>query len=57
VLQHAGAHIVDGPADGNVYTLGFARPPRSSAALGERVAALRANPAVLFAEPVQQGVR
>jgi hypothetical protein len=57
VLQHAGAHIIDGPADGNVYTLGFARPPRSRVALEQRVAALRANPAVLFAEPVQEDVR
>ncbi len=56
VLQGAGAHIVDGPADGNVYTLGFALPPHSRAALEKRVAALRANTAVLFAEPVQQGV-
>lgn len=57
VLQGAGAHIVDGPADGNVYTLGFARPPHSRAALEQRAAVLRANPAVLFAEPVQEGVR
>ncbi|HEV2442150.1 MAG TPA: zf-HC2 domain-containing protein [Steroidobacteraceae bacterium] len=57
LLQGAGAHIIDGPADGNVYTLGFAPPPGSSAALEKRVAALRANPAVLFAEPVQEGVR
>ena len=57
VLQGAGAHIIDGPADGNVYTLGFASPPPSPVALENRVAALRANPAVLFAEPVQHGVR
>ena len=57
VLQGAGAHIIDGPADGNVYTLGFAPPPDSAAALGQRIAALRANPAILFAEPVQEGVR
>lgn len=57
LLQRAGAHIIDGPADGNVYTLGFASPPGSPAALEKRVAALRANPAVLFAEPVQDGVR
>jgi hypothetical protein len=56
VLQGAGAHIIDGPADGNVYTLGFA-PPDSPAALGKRIADLRANPAILFAEPVQEGVR
>jgi hypothetical protein len=57
VLQGAGAHIIDGPADGDVYTLGFAPPPRSRAALHQRIAALRANSAVLFAEPVQDGVR
>lgn len=57
VLQGAGAHIIDGPADGNVYTLGFAPPPGSPAALEKRIAALRANPAILFAEPVQDGVR
>jgi hypothetical protein len=57
VLQGAGAHIIDGPADGDVYTLGFSPPPGSPAALAQRIAALRANPAVLFAEPVQDGVR
>ncbi|HEV7137107.1 MAG TPA: hypothetical protein VGN43_10775 [Steroidobacteraceae bacterium] len=57
VLQGAGAHIIDGPADGDVYTLGFNPAPASSAALERRIAALRANPAVLFAEPVQHGVR
>ena len=56
VLQSAGAHIIDGPADGNVYTLGFAHTSGSRAALAKRIAALRANPAVLFAEPVQDGV-
>ena len=57
VLQAAGANIIDGPADGNVYTLRFMRPPGSRAALEKRIAALRANPSVLFAEPVQNGVR
>jgi hypothetical protein len=57
VLQVAGAHIIDGPADGNVYTLGFAPPPDSPAALEKRITALRANPAILFAQPVQAGVR
>jgi len=56
LLQKVGAHIIDGPADGDVYTLGFAQPPDSSAALDARVAALRASSAVLFAEPVQNGV-
>ena len=55
LLQGVGAHIIDGPADGNVYTLGFAQPPHSRAALGRRMEALRANPSVLFAEPVQDG--
>jgi hypothetical protein len=57
VLQAAGAHIIDGPADGNVYTLGFARATGSRAALAQQIAALRTNPAILFAEPVQEGVR
>jgi hypothetical protein len=57
VLQSAGAHIIDGPADGNVYTLGFAQTAGSRPALAKRIAALRANPAILFAEPVQEGVR
>ncbi|MFZ0499520.1 MAG: zf-HC2 domain-containing protein [Steroidobacteraceae bacterium] len=57
LLQGAGAHIIDGPGDGNVYTLGFAPPLDSPAALGKRITSLRANPAVLFAEPVQEGVR
>ena len=56
VLQSTGAHIIDGPADGNVYTLGFAVTSGSRAALTQRVAALRTNPAILFAEPVQEGV-
>ncbi|HEY2035957.1 MAG TPA: zf-HC2 domain-containing protein [Steroidobacteraceae bacterium] len=57
VLQAAGAHIIDGPADGNVYTLGFARGTSSRAALAQQITALRTNPAILFAEPVQEGVR
>lgn len=57
VLRDADAHIIDGPAAGGVYTLGFSPPPESSTALAQRIAALRANPSVLFAEPVQVGVR
>ncbi|MDE2450433.1 MAG: hypothetical protein KGO22_15775 [Gammaproteobacteria bacterium] len=57
VLNGVGAHIIDGPADGDVYTLGFAQPPDSAAALEKRIAVLRGNPVVLFAEPVQDGVR
>ncbi|MGH8170844.1 MAG: anti-sigma factor family protein [Steroidobacteraceae bacterium] len=49
VLQQTRAQIIDGPADGDVYTLRLASP--------KQIAALRANPAVLFAEPVQKGVR
>ncbi len=56
LLRKVGARIIDGPADGDVYTLEFAQPPGSSAALDPRVARLRASPAVLFAEPVQKGV-
>lgn len=56
LLQDAGASIIDGPADGNVYTLTFTHPPGSRATLERRIAALRANPSVLFAEPVQSGV-
>jgi hypothetical protein len=57
VLQSVSAHIIDGPADGNVYTLGFARATGSRAAVAQRIGALRANPSILFAEPVQKGVR
>jgi hypothetical protein len=57
ILQGAGAHIIDGPADGDIYTLGFSPPPGSPAALAQRITALRANPAILFAEPIQDGVR
>lgn len=57
LLGGVGAHIIDGPADGGVYTLGFSPPPDSPAALGRRIAALRTNSAVLLAEPIQGGVR
>lgn len=57
LLQELGARIIDGPADGDVYTLGFTQSLDSRAPLEQRIAALRANPAVLFAEPVQDGVR
>ena len=57
LLHGVDAHIIDGPADGNVYTLGFAPAPGSSGALAKRIATLRADPAILFAEPVQNGVR
>lgn len=57
VLRGAGARIIDGPTAENVYTLGFARPPDSSAELQQRIDALRADSAVLFAEPVPARVR
>jgi hypothetical protein len=57
LLQGVGAHIIDGPADGDVYTLVFAPSQEARAEAAKRIAALRANPAVLFAEPVQDGVR
>lgn len=57
LLQGVGAHIIDGPTDGGAYTLGFEQAPESRAMLGKRIAALRANRAVLFVEPVQEGVR
>ena len=44
---------MDGPTDANVYTLGFARSVVSVDALDERIAMLRADPNVLFAEPVE----
>lgn len=57
LLQGVGAHIIDGPTDGGAYTLGFEHSPGSTAVLEKRIATLRANQAVLFVEPVQEGVR
>lgn len=57
LLQGVGAHVIDGPSDGDAYTLGFEQAPESRAMLEKRIAALRANEGVLFAEPVQEGVR
>ncbi|GEM_PF-274182 len=51
LLQSVGAHIVDGPTEAHVYTLGFAEVPSSGRALDARIAALHADPDVLFAEP------
>lgn len=53
LLRVVGAHIVDGPSEAHVYTLGFVKPVASRAALDERIAALRADPNVLFAEPAE----
>jgi anti-sigma factor RsiW len=52
ILQKAGAHIIDGPTDSNVYTLGFAGRGVTAAAADRRLAGLRANTDVLFAEPL-----
>jgi hypothetical protein len=52
ILHKAGAHIIDGPTDSNVYTLGFAGAGATAGATERRVAALRANADVLFAEPL-----
>jgi hypothetical protein len=49
LLRSVEAHIVDGPTDAQVYTLGFAQPI-TSAELDARIATLRANAQVLFAE-------
>jgi putative zinc finger protein len=53
LLRGVGAHIVDGPTDARVYTLGFVKPIASSEALNDRIATLRADPNVLFAEPAE----
>jgi hypothetical protein len=52
ILHKAGAHIIDGPTDSNVYTLGFTGAGVSAGVAEQRIAALRANAAVLFAEPL-----
>lgn len=53
LLRGIDAHIIDGPTDANVYTLGFAQSVVSTTALDERIATLRADPDVLFAEPAE----
>jgi hypothetical protein len=52
MLHDAGAHVIDGPTESNVYTLGFTGSDVTSSVLEQRVAALRANADVLFAEPL-----
>jgi hypothetical protein len=52
ILHKAGAHIIDGPTDSNVYTLGFAGAGVTAGVAERRIAALRANADVLFAEPL-----
>jgi hypothetical protein len=54
ILHNAGAHIIDGPTDSNVYTLGFTGSDMTAGVVERRVAALRANADVLFAEPVNE---
>jgi len=57
LLRGIDAHIVDGPTDANVYTLGFAQLKIAPAQLEARVDRLRASPEVVFAEPVDAGGR
>jgi hypothetical protein len=52
ILHKAGAHIIDGPTDSNVYTLGFAGAGVTAGVAERNLAALRANADVLFAEPL-----
>lgn len=52
LLHQMDAHIIDGPTDSNVYTLGFANSGVTADVLEQRVGALRANADVLFAEPL-----
>ena len=52
LLRGIHAHIIDGPAPGNVYTLGFAPLRGSPREVRQTISALRASPAVLFAEPL-----
>jgi hypothetical protein len=56
LLHDAGAHIIDGPTDSNVYTLGFSAADVTPGVIERRVAALRTNADVLFAEPLGAGI-
>jgi Putative zinc-finger len=51
ILHGAGAHIIDGPTQANVYTLGFVAEV-TPGVVERRIAALRASADVLFAEPL-----
>jgi hypothetical protein len=51
LLHSVGAHIVGGPTEANVYTLGFSKPVDSGSELSARLQTLRASPSVRFAEP------
>ena len=55
ILHGADAHIIDGPTDSNVYTLGFTGGDVRPGIVERRIAALRANADVLFAEPLGDG--
>jgi anti-sigma factor RsiW len=55
LLHRAGAHIIDGPTESNVYTLGFRSGEVKPADIEQRAAALRASSEVLFAEPLGTG--
>jgi hypothetical protein len=55
MLHKAGAHIIDGPTDANVYTLGFTGSDLKPEVIEQRAAALRASSDVLFAEPLGAG--
>jgi hypothetical protein len=52
ILHQAGAHIIDGPTDSNVYTLGFTGAGVTAGVAERRITALRSNADVLFAEPL-----
>jgi hypothetical protein len=54
LLHSVGAHIVDGPTEANVYTLGFAEPVDSPDELSARLEKLRASESVRFAEPASR---
>jgi hypothetical protein len=52
LLHSVDANITDGPTEAGVYTLGFGPSVNSSAQVAQRLALLRANDNVRFAEPV-----
>jgi Putative zinc-finger len=52
LLHSIDANITDGPTEAGVYTLGFGPSLNSSAQVAQRLALLRANDSVRFAEPV-----
>jgi hypothetical protein len=52
LLHTIDAHISDGPTEAGVFTLTLAGGQKSSAEVGRRLAVLRADASVRFAEPV-----